>query len=144
MKVFIQSVTIFLFSISPIFALEIESKQTANTVSYTHVLNWAIGLIIVLALFLGCVWVMKKMGAIPVSTKDNMRVVSALSLGMREKVVLVQIGEKQLLLGVTPARVEKLLLLEGEDKLFQQIKGQGTETDFSSKFKQIMTGTTDE
>ena len=42
-----------------------------------------------------------------------MRVVSALSVGMREKVVLVQVGEEQLLLGVAPGRVNVLHQFEG-------------------------------
>jgi len=36
---------------------------------------------------------------------------------MREKVVLLQVGKKQLLLGVTPGRIDTLHVLEGEDCL---------------------------
>ncbi len=145
MKALLQGVIIFLYSISPVFsAAEIEPKQAVNTVSYEHVLNWSLGLIVVLSLFFACVWFMKKMGALPINTKDGMRVVSGLSLGMREKLVLVQVGEKQLVLGVSPGRVEKLLVLEGKDTLYQQDKVKNTEADFSQKLKQIMSGTTNE
>lgn len=145
MKVSIHSIAIFLISISPVYAaIEKESKQAVSTVSSTHVLNWSLGLIMVLGLFFVCIWLMKKMGAIPLNSKENMRVVSGLSLGMREKLVLVQIGEKQLLLGVTPGRVEKLLVLEGEDKLYRSTQGNNTGSDFSQKFKQIMSGSLNE
>jgi len=145
LKVSIHSIAIFLISISPVYAaIEKESKQAVSTVSSTHVLNWSLGLIMVLGLFFVCIWLMKKMGAIPLNSKENMRVVSGLSLGMREKLVLVQIGEKQLLLGVTPGRVEKLLVLEGEDKLYRSTQGNNTGSDFSQKFKQIMSGSLNE
>jgi len=143
LKFFIYSVAIFSFS-SISMAIEAESKQTAAPVSYTHVLNWSIGLVIVLGIFFACIWFMKKMGTLPINAKDNMKVVGGLSLGMREKLVLVQLGEKQLLLGVTPGNIEKLMVLEGEDKLFQKSVTEGSEADFSSKLKQIMSGTANE
>jgi len=140
LKSLIQSLIVFICSTTVVFSA-IEQKQTVSTVSTAHVLNWSFGLIIVLALFFVCIWFMKKMGALPVSSKQNMKVLSGLSLGMREKLVLVQVGEKQLVLGVTPGRVEKLLMLEGEDRLFQQ---DNTEEDFSLKLKQIMSGKNNE
>jgi len=143
LKSLIQSLIVFICSTTVVFSA-IEQKQTVSTVSTAHVLNWSFGLIIVLALFFVCIWFMKKMGALPVSSKQNMKVLSGLSLGMREKLVLVQVGEKQLVLGVTPGRVEKLLMLEGEDRLFQQIKSDNTEEDFSLKLKQIMSGKNNE
>jgi len=124
--------------------VEAESKQQVSTVSYTHVLNWSLGLIVVLALFFFCVWLMKKMGALPVNNKDSMKVIGGLSLGMREKLVLVQVGGKQLVLGVTPGKIDKLLVLEGEEKLFQQREANDKEGDFSHKLKQIMSGSNDE
>ncbi len=131
-----------MFATSPVFAaIETESKKVATSVSYTHVLNWSIGLIFVLALFFACVWLMKKMGTLPGNTKENMRVIGGLSLGMREKLVLVQIGNKQMVLAVTPGRINKLLVLEGEDKIVQQSKEEG---DFSNKLKQIMSGSSNE
>ena len=62
---------------------------------------------------------------------------------MREKVVLIKVGNKQLLLGVTPSRIDKLLELEGEDKLFQEQKhNDGSE--FAQKLLQAMKGKSDE
>jgi len=139
LKTLIQSLIVLFCSASSAFAA-IEQKQTVSTISTDHVLKWSLGLIIVLALFFTCIWFMRKMGALPVNAKDGMKVVAGLTLGMREKIILVQIGEKQLVLAVTPGRVEKLLLLEGEDTLFQQAKEENTDADFSQKLKQIMSG----
>ncbi len=125
-------------------AIETQSKQAVTTVSYTHVLNWSIGLAIVLGLFFACVWFMKKMGTLPVNAKDNMKVVGGLSLGMREKLVLVQVGEKQLLLGITPGKIEKLMVLGDEENLYRQNNSTGAENDFSKKLKQIMSGSENE
>lgn len=145
MKALLQGVFIFFYAITPVFsATKIEQKQTVSIVSYEHVVSWSVGLIVILILFFACVWFMKKMGALPVNTKDGMRVVSGLSLGMREKLVLVQVGEKQLVLGVTPGRIEKLLVLEGKDTLYQQNNADNTEADFSQKLRQVMSGARNE
>jgi len=141
----IYTVVVLLMSVSTVFAaVENVVKKPVSPVSYTHVLSWTLGLIVVLCLFFACVWLMKKMGALPVNTKQSMRVLSGLSLGMREKLVLVQVGEKQLLLAVTPGRVENLLLLEGEDKLFQPLKDEAADDGFSFKLKQFMSQPTHE
>jgi len=135
----IYSVIVLLMPASTVFsAVDNAVKKPVSSVSYTHVLSWTLGLIVVLCLFFACIWLMKKMGALPVNANQSMRVLNGLSLGMREKLVLVQVGEKQLLLAVTPGRVENLLLLEGEDKLFQQLKDETAGDGFSVKFKQFM------
>ncbi len=130
-------------SVSPVFsAIETVSKTPTTNISYSHVLNWSIGLIIVLAFFFACVWMMKKMGTLPSNSKENMKVIGGLSLGMREKLVLVQVGNKQIVLAITPGRINKLLTLEGDDKITQQ--NNELETDFASKLKQIMSGSVHE
>lgn len=78
------------------------------------------------------------MGVLPANGKDNMRVISALSVGTREKIVLVQVGEKQLLLGVAPGSINKILVLEDDERLFQQTESESVESDFSQKIKQII------
>jgi flagellar protein FliO/FliZ len=92
-------------------------KQAARVVSPSDIAAWGMGLVIVLGVFFLCVWGMRKLGGINVSGAEKMRMIGGLSLGMREKVVLLQVGQKQLVLGVTPGRIETLLVLEGEDCL---------------------------
>ena len=136
---------IFLYSNSSVYAIgNIETKKNVSPVSYSQVLNWTLGLAVVLSIFFACVWFMKKTGALPAQTKDNMQVVGGLSLGMREKLVLVQVGEKQIVLAVTPGKIDNLLVLDGEDQLYQEKQSDVAKSDFSNKLKQMMTGTLSE
>lgn len=93
-------------------------QSSARVVGKADVLNWAGGLALVLGLFLVLVWLLKKSGGLPVLSKSPLTVLGGLSLGMREKVVLIRVGDKQLLLGVTPGRISKLLELQGDERLF--------------------------
>ena len=92
-------------------------KQPARTVNAGDMLHWGLALLIVLAIFLLCVWGLRKLNVANLSGTDKMRIVGGLSLGMREKVVLLQVGRKQLVLGVTPGQIQALHVLEGEDCL---------------------------
>jgi flagellar protein FliO/FliZ len=143
----INLLTLFLFFPVSAFALDEINQKGVEAITYEHVSNWAISLFVVLCLFFVCVWLMKKMGALsPINSRDKMKVVAGLSLGGREKIVLVQVGEKQLLLGVSPGKIDNLLVLEGDDCIYQE-KNNGmseAENDFSHKLKQIMKGSLNE
>lgn len=96
------------------------AKPPVRVVSSHDIAAWSFGLVFVLSLFFLCVWAVRKMGGITASGAQKMRLLGGLSLGMREKVMLLQVGRKQLILGVTPGRIETLLVLEGEDCLQQE------------------------
>ncbi|MCK9607128.1 MAG: flagellar biosynthetic protein FliO [Methylomonas sp.] len=135
---------VFFLAMSTVMAGSAEdagsSKHAAGIVSYTDVLQWLLALLIVLVLFGGFIWLLRKSGSLSFAGKSQMSVISGLSVGVREKLVLVKVGEKQLLLGVTPGRIDKLLELEGDARLFQN---QETPEDgglFAQKLQQVQQG----
>ena len=145
MKTFINYGIVFLCSVSTAFAaIDTGGKKAGETVTYDHVLSWSLGLVVVLCLFFVCLWFMRKMGGLPISAKQNMKVISGLSLGMREKLILVQVGDKQLLLGVTSNRIDNLLVLEGDEQLFKDNPEGRADSEFSKKLKQLMAGSVNE
>lgn len=115
-------------------------RQAGKIVSSADVLQWMLALLLVLAIFLAVVWLLRKSGGLALINKGQLSVVAGLSLGMREKLVLVKVGEKQLLLGVTAGRIDKLLELEGEQRLFQAQAGQVDAGLFAKKLMQVMQG----
>lgn len=110
-------------------------KQTARTVAIGDIAAWSMGLLIVLSVFFLCVWGVRKLGGLTVSGAEKMRVVGGLSLGLREKIILLQVGKKQLILGVTPGRIETLHVLEGDDCL---IKEETVSTPLETGFAQTL------
>ena len=118
-------------------------RQSVTVISYADVLQWVFALIIVLGIFAVFIWLLRKSGSLSITGKSQLAIVSGLSLGMREKLVLVKVGDKQLLLGVTPGRVDKLLELEGDSRLFQQQTDSGERREFAKKLQQVLQGKLD-
>jgi flagellar protein FliO/FliZ len=116
-------------------------KAPVRAVSAGDAAAWGLGLVIVLAVFFGCIWGLRKLSGLSVSGGGKMRVLGGLSLGMRERVVLLQVGGKQLVLGVTPGRIQTLLVLEGDDCLIKETTTQAaysSESGFAQKLVQML------
>lgn len=80
-------------------------------------LQWGLALLLVLAALMAFLWLLRRLsGASGLGTR-HLRILGGVSLGVRERVVLLQAGNKQLVLGVSPGRIQTLCVLEGEDKV---------------------------
>jgi len=66
-------------------------------------------LALVLALIYGAAWLLRRVKTFNGITKNTMNVVEAISVGPKERVVLVRVKDQQVLLGVSPGRVNMLL-----------------------------------
>src|SRR5262249_10115012 len=64
--------------------------------------------VFVLALIPVAVWMLKRVGAGNVSATAGMRVVAQLPLGQRERLVVVEAGERWLVLGVTASSINRV------------------------------------
>ena len=106
-------VMMIVFLSSPVFA-------DANTLSRTTSINdaepFALGNImqmlaglafeVVLILLLG--WFYRRFGTPSANNNGDFRIVAGISMGQRERVVMLQVGGRQILLGVGPGHVEKI------------------------------------
>jgi|GEM_PF-214999 len=77
-----------------------------------RLLEMVLGLGVVLALIVLAAWVMRRVLRIQPSVNGRMRILGALSLGARERIVLLQVGGSQLVVGVAPGRIQTLHLLD--------------------------------
>lgn len=67
-----------------------------------------IALLAVLALIVGLAWLLKRLPGAGLRSSDQLRVVSSLAVGQRERLLVVQVGPQQLLLGVTAQGISTL------------------------------------
>lgn len=98
-----------LYSMAPLPVLA--AAPAPEPLAAANLLQLLFGLIIVLVAIGATAVLFKRLGRLP-QGPGAMRVIAGLSLGARERAVLVQVGDKQLLLGVAPGRVQTLHVLE--------------------------------
>lgn len=67
--------------------------------------------VIIVAIF-GLVWLLRRSGNLVRGKDSKLKVVDVLSLGQRERLVLVAVGDQQVLLGVSPGRVQAVHTLD--------------------------------
>jgi len=88
---------------APALAAEVPETSAGASLAQTTV-----GLAIVLALIFGVAWLVRRIGPIARSAGGPLRIVASQALGQRERVVIVELGEQWLVLGVAPGRVSAL------------------------------------
>jgi flagellar protein FliO/FliZ len=66
------------------------------------------GLLLVLAIIGGITWLLKRFSLISTAAAGVVKVVAATGVGQRERVIVVEIDNTWLVLGVAPGRVNKL------------------------------------
>lgn len=104
-------------------------SSSTDAFSLGNMLSMFMGLAIVVALILGLAWILRKYGRLPGNNLVDMKVIGGLSLGTREKAVLIEVENTRLLIGVTPGHIQTLHVLgtQGEqssafDKTLQQLQ----------------------
>lgn len=103
------------------------------------VLQMVAGLALVVILIFGLAWAVRRFGNVNVNARGALRVVGALSMGARERVVLIEAGDKQILLGVAPGRVQTLHVLDEPIKL-QTAGGTTPVSGFADRLRVAMRG----
>ncbi|VAW76999.1 Flagellar biosynthesis protein FliO [hydrothermal vent metagenome] len=89
------------------------SPATApDPMAMSNLWQLTLGMIVVLGVMLGLAWLLKRTGKFQMAAGGSLKILGGLSLGSRERVVLLQVGEAQLLVGVAPGRVQALHVLD--------------------------------
>jgi len=92
------------------------------------------GLLFVVGLIFVAAWALKRFGAAGFTGNQHMKILSVLSVGPREKVMLVDVAGKQLLLGVAPGNVRQLHYFERPIIDSEDVPT----SEFASKLKQFL------
>lgn len=73
-------------------------------------------MVLALGLVLGAIalvaWLLRRVNGLQRGVNSNLQILEGISLGTRERAVLVQVGEQQLLLGICPGQIQTLHVLE--------------------------------
>ncbi len=97
-----------------------------------------LGLAFVVVAILAMAWLIKRTGFVNTRASGALKVIGGITLTQRERILLVQVGEKQLLLGVAPGRITTLHELEDKIEMGSPNGGEGES--FAKKLNSYMRG----
>ena len=97
--------------------------QDADIFTGTYLLQVAASLIFVLGCLFGLLFLLKRMNGGAMSSRKGIQVLSSVKVGTREKILLLEAGDSQLLVGVAAGSVRTLHVFE-EAQQFDSVLAQ--------------------
>lgn len=116
-------------------AAEVGAGNTAPDLG-SSALQMILGLAVVLALLLGALWLLKRISEPRGPVAGLMRVVAGVAVGSRERVVILELGNSWLVLGVAPGQVTTLAEIPRQE--VPTPTGISVQKDFPVWLKQII------
>ncbi len=87
-------------------------RVDGSGVDVDALLRLSLALSVVLAAIIALAWLLRRVVRFNHGANGQLRILGGLSVGNRERIVLVQVGKIQLLVGVAPGRVQTLHILD--------------------------------
>jgi flagellar protein FliO/FliZ len=100
---------------APARAIAPASYQPPSAPGAFSLLQTLFALCLVLALLAGTAWLLKRLNPRGMGGNATLRVVSALSLGGRERVLVVEVGDQWIVVGAAPGRVNLLTTMPKQE-----------------------------
>ncbi len=82
------------------------------------------GLLLILTLILGGAWLFKRYSRLPIAGKNLIAVLGGVSVGPRERVVVLKIENTRVVVGVAPGQVSMLHVLPADEQSETSFKSQ--------------------
>ncbi len=105
-----------------------------SPLSAVNLLQTLLGLVLVLACIVAVAWLLKRTNRFHAAANGKLKVIAGIPLGTRERLILVQVGEEQLLLGVTAQQINTLHKL---DTPLTEAES-SSPNEFANKLRQLM------
>lgn len=112
----------------------------ASPVSLGGMLQVALGLVLVLAAIAATAWLLKRFGPAQTGAGGAIKVLGGVAVGPRERLVLVEVGETWLVVGVAQGHVSAVHSMARPEQDFTMPEPAKAESGFPSWLKQAIQG----
>lgn len=109
-----------------------QANAVTSPVTSSTVIEMVFYLMLVVAVIFFCAWLFRRMGGMGVGAAGLIKILTAISLGSRDRIVLIQVGDKQMLLGISPGRINTLHVFDGD--VMAQAQTNADHQSINSKF----------
>lgn len=119
-------------------AKKAEGPLISEPVGTGDYIQMLFGLLLVLGVIFGMAWLVRRMGSFQQVSHGALKILGGLSVGQRERIVLVQVGDKQILIGLAPGQIRTLHVLDKEVSL-SQVSNE-TSSSFAERLQAVLQG----
>ncbi len=84
-----------------------------------NLLQVLFGLTLVLGLLVGVAWLMKRFGIAKQSAGTSVKIVGGVNLGSRERILVVEVADQWIVVGVAPGRINTLSTMPRQENIAQ-------------------------
>jgi len=128
-----------IFEAKQLLAEKVGTFPATPPVDISSFATMFLGLVAVLALIFVVAWLSRKMKLLQhLGNGHQIKNLATLSLSHREKICLIEVGGKQLLIGLAPGRVNQLHVFEDNIELDNKHGEKASEHGFSEHFKKAL------
>ena len=126
----IRNIACFLYLLPTICYGESLANQSShiatigNPLSFSYVMQILISFLVVIGFILFIAWFMKRTGRLGYGSGQIIKIKSSISLGMREKILIIEVANENIVVGVAPGQIRTLHVLAN-----------GVETENQENFK---------
>ena len=129
----------FVFALCATAYAKAEGELSASPVSYgSNFIQMIVGLLFIVLMIVGVLWLMKKIGYKGYGSSDLIKIKSCLPISTKEKLLLIEVGEEQILIGVAPGFIGNLKTLENPVLYSDNVKSSPVTSAFADKLKIIL------
>lgn len=100
--------SVYVFTALALAAGLAHAAEPAGASSTGGLFTVLLGLILVLALVAACAWLMKRLGPARMSGGAHVKIIGGTSVGARERILVVEVADQWLVVGVTPTQINTL------------------------------------
>lgn len=99
----------------PVLAATEKVSALASPVGPAEVIKMVLGLLVVIAVLFLSLYGMKRFQQVKLAKGSHMKVLSGMNLSVRDRIVLLEVNEQQILVGVSPGRIQTLHVFSSAD-----------------------------
>lgn len=91
------------------------TASTATTSTAGNLMQVTMGLLVVLGLMAAAAWVLRRFNTAKGNNAAHIKIIGGVSVGNRERVMVVEIGDQWIVVGVAPGRVNALATMAKQE-----------------------------
>jgi flagellar protein FliO/FliZ len=120
-------------------AMTIPTPQPSTPSTGGSLLQTALALLFVIGLMLGLAWLTKRFGPRNFGgANSNVKLVGTLSVGTRERILVVEVGEQWIVVGASPGRMNALATMPRQESSVAPVQASVPTANFAEWFKQTI------